>query len=348
MPTVQPTASRNSKIAEKVIAEEATAQLNAYLAEQDQTRAETLLTDLVVSRVEPLALSVASYRLRRHSGPHHNNIEDVASEAVVAFLLHMEGLRQGRAAAVENLDAFVAMLAARACNDYFRRAHPAFHSLRNKLRYLFERYPDLVRWRDPDSGIWLCGLAAWQTDAKPGRPAIADVERIAELDSAASSLHPADQLANIFQKVGAPIPFNDLALLMARLWNVKDGNPDGEEEKDIADTGRPVDVTMAQKQWLAVLWKQIGELTRNQRAALLLNLRGPDGDCGTSLLVSTGIATIRQIAMAVGIPDLEFAQIWGRLPLSDLEIASMLALTRQRVINLRMYARTKLKKQFQQ
>jgi DNA-directed RNA polymerase specialized sigma24 family protein len=334
--------------AEKVTAEVAATLLDAYLAEQNATRAESLLTELVSSRVEPLALSVASYRLRRHSGPHHNDIEDVASEAVVAFLLHMEGLRQGRAAAVENLDAFVAMLAARACNDYFRRAHPAFHSLRNKLRYLLERYPDLARWRDPDSGIWLCGLAAWQTHAKPGRPAIADVERITELDSPALRLHPADQLANIFQRAGAPIPFNDLALVMARLWNVRDGAPDTEEEKEIADSGRPVDVTMAQKQWLGVLWKQIGELTRNQRAALLLNLRGPDGDCGTSLLVSTGIATIRQIALAVGIPDLEFAQVWEKLPLSDLEIASRLSLTRQRVINLRMYARAKLKKQFQQ
>jgi DNA-directed RNA polymerase specialized sigma24 family protein len=334
--------------AEKMTAEGAIALLNAYVAEQNPARAESLLAELVVSRVEPVARSVASRRLRRHSGTHHNNIEDVASEAVVAFLLHMEELRLGRVASVANLDAFVATLAARACNDYFRRAHPAFHSLRNKLRYLFERYPDLVRWRDHESGIWLCGLAAWQTQAKPGRPAIADIERITDLDSAASSLHPADQLANILQKVGAPIPFNDLALLLARLWNVNDGVMDAEEEKEIADSDRPVDVTLAQKQWLGVLWNQIGELTRNQRAALLLNLRGPDGDCGTSLLVSTGIATIRQIALAVGIPDLEFAQIWEKLPLSDFEIGSLLSLTRQQVINLRMYARAKLKKQLQQ
>jgi DNA-directed RNA polymerase specialized sigma24 family protein len=341
-------ASRHSTIAEKVAADGATALLNAYVAEQNPVRAESLLAELVVSRVEPVARSVASYRLRRHSGPHHNDIEDVASEAVVAFLLHMEELRLGRVAPVGNLNAFAATLAARACNDYFRRAHPAFHSLRNKLRYLLDRYPDLVRWRDRDSGIWLCGLTAWQTEAKPNRPATADIEPIAELDWSALNLHPADQLAKIFHTVGAPIHFNDLALLMARLWNVKDGAVDTEEEMQIADSGRPVDVTIAQKQWLGVLWKQIGELTRNQRAALLLNSRGPDGDCGTNLLVSTGVATIRQIALAVGISDMEFAQIWEKLPLSDLEIGSLLSLTRQQVINLRMYARAKLKKQLQQ
>lgn len=332
----------------KVTSERATALLDAYLAEQNPDRAESLLGQLVVSHVEPLASRVASYRLRRHSAPHHNHIEDVASEAVVAFLLHMGDLRNGRVAAVTNLDAFVAMLAARACNDYFRRANPAFHSLRNKLRYLFERYPDLARWRDPDSGVWLCGLAAWQTSDRRGRTAVADADRLAELDTGATNLHPADQLANIFLRVNAPIAFNDLAVLMARLWNVRDGAADLEEEKEIADTSCPVDVTLAQKQWLATLWKHIEELTRNQRAALLLNLRGHDGGCGASLLVSTGVATMRQIALAVGIPDEEFAQMWEKLPLNDLEIAGLLSLTRQQVINLRKYAREKLSRRLQQ
>jgi DNA-directed RNA polymerase specialized sigma24 family protein len=329
-------------------ADSAAALLEACLAEQDTDQAETLLGKLVISHVEPLALRIASHRLRHHSTEHHNHIEDVASEAVVAFLLHVGDLRKGRVAPVGNLDAFVATLAARACNDYFRRAHPAFHSLRNKLRYLFERYPDLARWRDPGSGMWLCGLAAWQTSAHKERPPIAGMERLEGLEMAPLNLHPADQLAHIFQRVNAPIPFNDLALLMARIWNVQDGTADLEEENEIADTGCPVDITMAQKQWLAALWKHIGELTRNQRAALLLNLRGPDGGCGASLLVSTGVATVRQIALAAGIPDVEFAHMWEKLPLSDLEIAGLLSITRQQVINLRKYARVKLARQMQQ
>jgi DNA-directed RNA polymerase specialized sigma24 family protein len=342
MSTLQLMASRRSANAER-----ATALLGAYVAEQDPDQAERFLGELVVSHVEPLACRVVSYRLRRHSVQHHNQIEDVASEAVVAFLLHAGDLRNSRVPPVANLDAFVATLAARACNDYFRRAHPAFHSLRNKLRYLFERYPDLARWRDPDSGIWLCGLAAWQTSSKRGRAATADVEHISDLDTTTSNLHPADQLVNLFQRVGAPIPFNDLALLMARLWNVKDGTTEVEEEKEIADSSCPVDVSLAQKQWLATLWKFIGELTRNQRAALLLNLRCADGSCGASLLVSTGVASIRQIATATGIPEAEFARMWEKLPLSDLEIAALLSLTRQQVINLRKYSRAKLSRQLQ-
>lgn len=346
-------ATRRATIAEKATAEKATAEsvaalFDAYLAEKSPEKAESLLGELVIAQVEPHARRIVSYRLRRHSAEHHNQIEDVTSEAVVAFLLHAADLRNGRAAPVGNLNAFVATLAARACNDYFRRAHPAFHSLRNKLRYLFERYPDLSRWRDPGSGIWLCGLTAWQTPGRKGRNPVADMERLDRLDMSASNLHPADQLANIFERVNAPIPFNNLALLMARLWNVRDGAVVTDEEKEIVDSNCPVDVTLAQKQWLATLWKLIGELTRNQRAALLLNLRGSDGSCGASLLVSTGVATIRQIAGAAGISDVEFARIWEKLPLSDLEIAGLLSLTRQQVINLRKYAREKLSRQLQQ
>ena len=41
-------------------------------------------------------------------------------------------------------------------------------------------------------------------------------------------------------------------------------------------------------------------------------------------------------------PAEEFVEVWKRLPLSDIEIAEMLGLTRQQVINLRKCARERL------
>jgi len=328
-------------------ADEAADPLGACLGEKDPVRAEALLGNLVNSHVEPLVFRIVSSRLRRHSSAHHGQIEDVSSEAVVAFLLHVEELRARRAAPVANLDAFVSTLAARACNDYFRRAYPAFHSLRNKLRYLIERYPDLGRWKDPGSGVWLCGLAAWRIQGKIASLAVADVDRIEGLQDALSAQHPADQLAEVFSRANAPIPFNDLALLIARLWNVQEAEMEVAEDQEALDATQPLDVTMAQKQWLTVLWNYIAELNRNQRAALLLNLKGPGGCCGASLLVTTGVATIRQIARAIDLPDAEFASLWERTPLNDQEVADLLSLTRQQVINLRKSARAKLTRQMQ-
>jgi DNA-directed RNA polymerase specialized sigma24 family protein len=312
------------------------------LAEQDVERAAGFLGELVTSHAEPLMVRIVGSRLRRHGPAHQRQVEDVVSDAVVSFLLHAEEMRQQRAAPLTNLDAFVATLAARACNDYFRRAHPAFHALRNKLRYLLEKYSDLARWKDPGSGAWVCGLAEWSPDGEqPGR-AIAGPDRLDVLDVPRDAQHPADQLALIFRQVDAPIQFNDLAILMARLWDVRDAIADEEETQELPDGRAPVDVTLSQKQKLGILWSRICELSRRQRVALLLNLKGADGSCGASFLVTTGVVSVRQIAQAVEFPAEEFAEIWKRLPLEDLEVASLLGLTRQQVINLRKVARAKL------
>ena len=339
MSTAHPLTSRRSA------ANNAADLLAAYASAQDANQADQLLGELISRHVEPLVSRIVSSRLRRHSSIHHNQVEDVTSEAVVNFLLYAEDLRQGHVTTPAHFDGFVATLAARSCNDYFRRAYPAFHGLRNKLRYLLERYPHLSRWRDPGTGIWLAGLATWQSSGRTLHPLASDSDRIEGLIAALSSHHPADQLLQVFARINAPMPFNELAILMAKLWNIQEVTTDTEEDPDIEDRARPADRILAQKQWLQTLWARIGELSRTQRAALLLNLRGPDGGCGASLLVSTGVATIRQIAHAAGVPDEEFAALWTRLPLSDLEVASLLALTRQQVINLRKCARAKLTRQ---
>jgi hypothetical protein len=55
-----------------------------------------------------------------------------------------------------------------------------------------------------------------------------------------------------------------------------------------------------------------------------------------------GVASMRQIAAALEMPAEELAGLWGRMPLSDLEIAARLGLQRQQIINLRKAARQRL------
>ncbi|MGD0734852.1 MAG: hypothetical protein ABR976_06880 [Terracidiphilus sp.] len=320
------------------VAERAEVGLDEYLCERDPARAAELLDRIVVTRVEPLATRIVRFRLRSFDEEHRSQSEDVAADAVVAFLLHLEALKQGHAPPIVRLDAFVSTLASRACNDYFRRARPAFHSLRNKLRYLLEKYPEFTRWQDTHSGEWLCGLAA-QID---WRPALQIADRSDWLPPHVERLHPADQLTRIFESAGGPIRFDDLAAVMARVWDVQEVAPAPTEEYEIPAAEVSVDLTLEQRQWLGILWSQICALNRNQRVALLLNLRCSDGSCGASLIVSTGIATMRQIAEVLQISALEFAGLWMRLPIGDLEIASTLGLTRQQVVNLRKSARARL------
>lgn len=322
--------------------------LEACFAEGDPLRAEAILGELIAQYVQPTAARIVASRLRLHGSAHHGQIEDVTSEAVVAFLLYVqdqrgEDQRGAGGEPIRSVQAFAATLAGRACNDYFRRTHPAFHGLRNKLRYLFETYPDIVRWKNA-AGEWLCSPVAWQAAGMAPRTDVEEWSRSTWLEQGGDAdAHPADQLARVLRQLGAPVRFNDLALLMARLWNVQETNAEPEEEEpEFADAATPVDVTLGRREWLAGLWEQIGKLNRNQRTALLLNLRTPDGSCAASLLVMTGVVSVRKIAQAVEMPAEEFVEVWKRLPLNDIEIAEMLALTRQQVINLRKCARERL------
>jgi hypothetical protein len=320
------------------------AALRACLAETDSLATERALGHLVETHVEPVMRRVIIARLRRHGNEHLSHLEDVLSEAVIAFLLHFEDLRQQRAEPVEKIDAFAAMLASRAVNDYFRRTNPAFHALRNRLLYLLERYPALARWKYLATGEWLSGLAVWKNKKLTPLRSIEEVDARAWLNRDSEKLHAAEQLMQIFKGAGLPIRFNDLALLMARVWHVQDSRTENVEDHEFVDQSHSVDQRLSHKQWLAVLWMHICELSRNQRAALLLNLKGADGSCGASLLVSTGLVSLRELAKAIEIPDEEFAGIWQRLPLNDLEVGHLLGLERQQVINLRKCARGRLER----
>jgi len=84
------------------------------------------------------------------------------------------------------------------------------------------------------------------------------------------------------------------------------------------------------------------QLPRNQRAALLLNLKETSGFGCITLFPATGIASVRQLAAAVEMTPESFAELWNDLPLEDAKIAELLGLTRQQVINARKSGRERL------
>ena len=129
--------------------------------------------------------------------------------------------------------------------------------------------------------------------------------------------------------------------LVAALWDVREATVEDALERlpdNRPETGRELE----QREFLRELWAEVLQLPVRQRYALLLNLRSADGAGCIALLPLTGVATLRQIAAALELPDKELAALWGRLPLEDAALAEYLALTRQQVINLRKAARARL------
>jgi hypothetical protein len=111
-----------------------------------------------------------------------------------------------------------------------------------------------------------------------------------------------------------------------------------------SELAAPADLTqrVENRDYLRHLWLQIRELPLRQRMALLLNLRDSDDGSVVRFLPLTGIASIGDIAAALELEPLAFAELWNGLPLDDAQIAMRLGLTRVQVSNLRKSARERL------
>ena len=93
---------------------------------------------------------------------------------------------------------------------------------------------------------------------------------------------------------------------------------------------------------LETLWREVIALPVNQRVALLMNLRDPDGGAALHAIPATGVATRAQLAGLLDLTARDLDELWDELPLDDLTIGRRLGMTRQQVINLRKSARARL------
>jgi hypothetical protein len=161
---------------------------------------------------------------------------------------------------------------------------------------------------------------------------------------------PIQVLTAIFEWAGRPIEIDDLVSLAAELWRIKDQVPQSDSDTDLSSIPdpRPRDRLgeaashAEQRLYLERLWAEICQLPLEQRTALLLNLRDPQESSLIVLLSEIGVATVREVAVALTLPVEAFAKLWNDLPLDDSTIARHLSVTRQQVINYRLSARRRL------
>ena len=120
-----------------------------------------------------------------------------------------------------------------------------------------------------------------------------------------------------------------------------DADP-GDNGFDLADGEADVARRVEKRIFLQRLWDEVRQLPRQQRVALLLNLRDAEGRGCIALLPALGIATLGRLAEALEMSAEGFAEVWNETPLEDAKIAELLRLTRQQVINARKSARERL------
>jgi len=144
---------------------------------------------------------------------------------------------------------------------------------------------------------------------------------------------------SLFDSVHGAVDIEVLVSVLARGLDAPRATATGH---DVADERAHVGMTLEQQSHLRLLWSELRLLPRGQRVALLLNLRGADGEELVSLLPLVGIASITEIAEVLDLAPQALAEVWNELPWSDHRIAELLGVTRQQVINLRKSGRERL------
>jgi len=300
-------------------------------APDELTRAQEL-RNLLESRARP-AIASAIRRVRQLEP---SLCLENAEEMIAAILERLS--RRARAAAlyeehaIRALEPCVAALTREALEDFRRRRYPQRHRLRRNLRYIMTRQPEFALWED-DSGP-VAGLFEWtgqppHSSALPfatssATPAMRDRDR------------PVQSLRAVLTSIDHPLPFDLLIDVMANLWDIRDGEEDG----DIlaAERGHPHD-GRHDREYIEALWLAIRHLPDQQRRALLLNLRDPHGLNAVTLFLLLNVADASEIAASLGLTMEAFTELWEMLPLDDVAVAERMDVTRARVMELRKAAR---------
>ena len=332
--------------------------LEPLLLEVSPEQSDELLLELITVHAAPVIKGVIRYKL--HLGTDRagarDEAEDIYQEVLLQLLTQLQRLRaRPDEYPIGDLRGMAAVIAHRACSRWMRRQFPERHALKNRLHYLLTRQRGLALWQD-EGGRLLAGFAAWQ---EKKRKAVA-ASRLGQLtDGGGTPLYVrmingggqqgwAEALAAIFNHLGGPVEFDELVGALAPLLGVRDQPIESlDDDRDagalLPAAGGLDPAWQAEKRiFLQRLWEELQQLPPNQRSALLLNLRDASGGGCITLFPATGVATLRELADALGMSADAFARLWNDLPLEDARIAELLGLTRQQVINARKSGRERL------
>jgi hypothetical protein len=314
--------------------------LATYLAESNDPAAERILHILIGEIAAPYVLMVVSSNLR---GPQQTNSADASQEVLLDLTSRLRRLREeparrqtGDEPLIRNFRAYMASAARRAAGYVLRRSNPERYRLRNRIRYSLKT-GDKFTLTEDDLGRRIAGLRRFLASASV---VAEDWLRSQPVPAGAASMPLPALIDAVLTALNAPV-------LLDHLTDYLGAASGGFARQAEFESAAAVPVSnladqMDQRAWLAHLWTEIVELPRNQRMALLLNLRDHLGDSALRFLPATGIASIRQLAVTLEMQPEALAALWRQLPIDDLHIAGLLSLTRQQVVNLRKSARDRL------
>lgn len=294
--------------------------------EERRAAVEAILTEHAVPVVQKIVRRQSSRdRLMRTQ-----DAEDIASSVVLRLLRKLQRVPFDPDEAIAHVTDFAAATTFNAIHDFQRHRFPERTRLKQRVRYALSRESRFRTWMSP-AGL-ACALASSPTGVEPGPPPLSWHYDAAATESAA--------IEALLAAAGRPLFIDDVVDAIAEALQITDAHVSSACE--VVDQRACQATELETRHRLTALWRETCALKRSQRVALLLHLRDGDGSSAIALFSLMGIASLDEVAAAIELPLPRLAKLWPSLPLDDLTIASILGVSRQKVINLRSSARQRL------
>jgi len=323
--------------------------LLSFVHSTDESESEQALDALFATGVRPMVASVLRRKFRTSLSKEDlttRNLDalELASDIDLKLLKVFRHLREDpNGTPIANPGAYVQTIINNAFRQHLRDRYPQRVRLRNKIKYITRNSREFASWTGPD-GRLVCGRREWANRKITSE--LGSVNAPAMTPGESASLDDNRRIIALvralFVAAGAPMFVSDVVNAIAGLLGLKDGGEVDLEESVLGHNDRSLEVQITERISLQRFWEEIAALPLRHRTALLLNLRGEQGENILAFLPMLRIASLRTIAAALEIPAEELASLWNQLPLNDNTIAERLDITRQQVINLRQSARAKL------
>ena len=222
---------------------------------------------------------------------------------------------------------------------------PIWTRLSFRLAYLCREsagQTGLTKWQDARHGS-LVGFTVWRRQRLAPVPhfALLDQTSIEELPSPSTPLP--EIAARVLRQAARPLLWNDFVTAVAFVLQVKDEqiSLDRGNLETLLSAQQPRSQTGGEslnRDRLRNLWEQLQSLDRKERAVLLLKAE--------DLLdfELSQVATLQDLSASLGISLTQVLSLLPSLPLDDRQIAQLLGIRRQSVVNLRSQARSTLRR----
>ena len=331
--------------------------LHAFLRAPNEDSAKAELDVLLRTEAIPVIQKIINQRLGAGSVSRNPesiderdlDAQDLRQQTLMALTAH---LWQVYAAPKRNrIGAFRAYVAGASFNTWrgaVRDETPLWTRLSFRLAYLCREsagQTGLTKWPDAKQGS-LVGFTVWrkQRQAPILHFALLEQNSLEELPSPATPLP--EIAAWTLQQAGGPLPWNDFVTAVAFILQVKDEriSLDRRNLETLLKSQQPqsqIEGESLNRDRLRNLWEQLQRLDRKERAVLLLKAE--------DLLdfELSQVATLQDLSASLGISLAQILSLLPSLPLDDQQIARLLGIRRQTVVNLRSQARFTLRRRMQ-